>query len=336
MILSKRLSELTDDTMARSIRLLLSLIITTYFTAKFPIAYTLGLSSSQRQLIVCGRPILIVPSVREELHPTLVLLGGIAQTISSWQHHLHTLSKNRQVIVYECLGQGETLNEGTGVSGPILENVTLPFQAELLLCTLNKLVDPNSKIDIAGFSFGGRVAMAAACLKPERIRRLHLTGVAADRSDYGHMAIQAFKENIHSDPSLRSFAWSILLASYSSSYLRNLPGDMLDRFLSNICTNNSPHGLYALLQQAEINDKTNPWHVCNMAGRIGGTNIHGRLCVGDGDQMAPVDQVKLLNNVGWTDSDFDVIPNCGHAAIVEAPRAWKDSLLSFLDADREE
>lgn len=301
------------------------------------IAHSLVLPSPSQSQNVCGRRCLVVPSAREELHPTLVLLGGIAQTISSWQHQLHSLSRNRQVVVYECLGQGSTPDDGSTIPGPLFENVTLPFQAEVLLCTLDEIVDPNTEVDVAGFSFGGRVAMAAACLRPERIRRLHLTGVAADRSDYGHLAIQSFKDNIRSDPSLRSFAWSILLATYSSSYLRNLPEGMLERFLGNIATNNSPQGLCAILQQAEINDEENPWHVCSMADRIDCSKVSGKLCVGDGDRMAPPDQVKLLRNkIGWTDSEVDIIPHCGHAAILEAPRAWKNSLLSFLDADHEE
>ena len=36
----------------------------------------------------------------------LILIGGTAQTITSWEHHIGQLSRNRDVLVYECLGQG--------------------------------------------------------------------------------------------------------------------------------------------------------------------------------------------------------------------------------------
>ena len=132
--------------------------------------------------VVQGQRCLVIPSQKDNVaNPTLVLIGGMAQSLHSWDHHMMALSRNRHVVLYECPGQG-VKNENVD-----LGNVTLPFQAETLLKTL-KEVDPNP-VDLVGFSFGGRVAMAATCLQPNKIRKLHLSGVAADRSDYGHLAM---------------------------------------------------------------------------------------------------------------------------------------------------
>ncbi len=38
--------------------------------------------------------------------PPVVILGGMAQSISSWEHHLPILSKERDVFFYEYLGSG--------------------------------------------------------------------------------------------------------------------------------------------------------------------------------------------------------------------------------------
>ena len=38
--------------------------------------------------------------------PPIVILGGMAQSISSWEHHLPMLSKDRDIFVYEYLGSG--------------------------------------------------------------------------------------------------------------------------------------------------------------------------------------------------------------------------------------
>lgn len=38
--------------------------------------------------------------------PPIVILGGMAQSISSWEHHLPILSKERDVFFYEYLGSG--------------------------------------------------------------------------------------------------------------------------------------------------------------------------------------------------------------------------------------
>ena len=38
--------------------------------------------------------------------PPIIILGGMAQSISSWEHHLPILSKDRDIFLYEYLGSG--------------------------------------------------------------------------------------------------------------------------------------------------------------------------------------------------------------------------------------
>ena len=342
------------------------------------------------------RSLSITPASTEELYPPLVLLGGIAQTRSSWDHHLPSLSKHRRVVVYECLGQGDhrpsTATTPSSTSGddedkddgvvPSFFDASLPAQARTLLEILedNRRVllpvdDDDSDddddgdtvtVDVAGFSFGGRVALAAACLLREeeedeqqqqqqqqrqggrrgvRIRRLHLAGVGCGRSDAGCMALRSFPDILRGDPSLRSFAWSVLLATYAPGFLRKLPEPTLDRILGHIASTNRPNrdGLLAILEQAEVTDAADPWHVSSMADRLnvnnddadGDVSMAGKLCAGELDAMAPVSAVEELRarSTRWIRDAVDVLPGCGHAVVIEDPRAWRESLLSFLDDD---
>ena len=269
--------------------------------------------------------------------PPLVLLGGMAQSLTSHDHHLPSLSRNRDVILYECLGQGPEYD------GRDDADVTLHRQSALLWETLDELLDVGEKnyekrylVDIAGFSFGGRVAMAAATVRYDQIRKLHLSGVALDRSDRGHMAMQSFPDIIEADPSVRSFAWSILLATYSSSYLRKLSPEILQRFIQHICDNNTQSGLLGLFKQSEVTDESDPWHVKNMVDRIDPnlrSDIRMRICVGEHDEMAPVMFAAALNEklLGPNhQKQVDVLPSCGHAVTVESPRLWRESVLSLL------
>jgi pimeloyl-ACP methyl ester carboxylesterase len=242
------------------------------------------------------------------------------------------------------MGQGDHT-----ISSDAKTEVSLPAQARKLLDTLDELLITDKSetntivIDIAGFSFGGRVAMATACLCNDRgrdsngvrIRRLHLTGVGCDRSDFGHLAMQSFPDFIRSDPSLRSFAWAILLATYSSGYLRSLPATTLERFLNHIASSNDPEGLLAILDQAEVRDTADPWHVTNMAFRLSQSQLNntvGKLCVGEFDTMAPIDEVeRLCDTAEWIEKGVDVLSDCGHAVVLEKARAWRDSVLCFLD-----
>jgi pimeloyl-ACP methyl ester carboxylesterase len=245
------------------------------------------------------------------------------------------------------LGQGDHT-----ISGDANVDASLSAQSEILLETLEEVLytdknkgDPVS-VDVAGFSFGGRVAMAATCLQNDRgrdersvrIRRLHLTGVGCDRSDFGHLAMKSFPDVIRSDRSLRSFAWSILLATYSSGYLRSLPEVTLERFLTHIASTNDPEGLLAILHQAEVNNVEDPWHVTNMASRLAETTptttTFGKLCVGEFDRMAPVAEVQRLSeSANWIQNEVDVMIDCGHAVVLEKPRAWRESVLSFLNEE---
>ena len=89
------------------------------------VKHTLSMSSSS---ITCvsGRKCILLPSRSSkdnnsnEKNPPLVLLGGMAQTISSWEHHLYPLSRDRDVFMYECYGQGlgchDTIQEKVGSS----------------------------------------------------------------------------------------------------------------------------------------------------------------------------------------------------------------------------
>ena len=295
---------------------------------------------------------------QESSYPPLVLLGGMAQSLESWTPHLSALSRNRKVVVYECIGQGKSSSSSSD-SNLDLTNVTLPYQAEQLLDVIEELVEedgdnhnpaaavvPSSMVDLVGFSLGGRVGMAAACLRPERFHKLYLTGVASDRSQYGRLAIRAWKDAIESDPSLRSFAWSVLLATYNSSFLCNTN---IERYIDHICRTNTPEGLLALLQQAEVSDSNDHWHVTQMADRLAllvdddsngddkttttttrMTTIQGKLCIGEQDWMAPLESARELSlRLGWDEPT--VIPECGHAVATEAPRAWRKDVLSFLN-----
>ena len=357
------------------------------FTA-FVVPQSTALSSSppsvanSKVLYVDGSRCMIIPATLnkkdyQKLHPPIVIMGGIAQTISSWEHHIPALSRsNRHIVLYECIGQGfpsppqsdrkqsNTNNKG---EANMYENVSLEYQAELLMKTIDRLTTehsffsdgggspPNSDdvqvVDIVGFSFGARVAMATACLYPNRIRKLHLTGVATDRSDFGHLAVSSWKDCLQVATSqarnssnnndeeaaamlLKPFAWSILLATYSAEFLRK---SRVERFIQHICVTNHPPGLLALMEQAEVTDVNNPWHVRNMAKRLKDLSLssssppQGHICVGEFDQMAPVVHAQELCRILDWEDELTVVPNCAHAVGIEAPRLWRSSVLKFLD-----
>ena len=202
--------------------------------------------------------------------PPLVVLGGMAQSISNWEFHLSSLSQHRSVLMYEPIGQGPPpppppphprANNNSFPDQCYYDDVSLQRQGEDFWNVVDEAFfsprsyyyqqqsligeDAMSTIDVASFSFGGRVSLAAATLQPNRIRRLHLTGVGAERDALANVHIACWKDllandshdTIHNNISrsprdnsrLRSFAWSIILASYSEQFLASVGPDRIKR-----------------------------------------------------------------------------------------------------------
>lgn len=276
---------------------------------------TLALSEPR---YVCGQRCLFVPaSSTSPEYPPLVLVGGLGQTIGSYESHLPYLSCDRNVLVYECLGQGFPEN-----NGDVYSNVTLPFQAERLLTTVNKII--SGEFDFVGFSLGGRIGMAAATLGGD-IRRLHLTGIASQRSLQGEVALEAWR-NMIQEGNLQGFAWSALQTTYSAPFLQ-ANKHRLSAWVQHLQHSNSAAGLHSLLVQAYPTSLKDPWQVSSMATHI---PQKGRILVGECDLMI-IDPEALASVLQWESPH--VIPGCGHAVPMEQPRAWRKNVLEFLDQE---
>ena len=188
----------------------------------------------------------------------------------------------------------------------------------------------NGPVDVAGFSLGGRIALALACLEPEKIRRLHLTGVALRRSNWGILQIDAWKDllnNSHDDVDLRPFAWAALLASYSPDFLMG-QRDKLPLWINGLAQRHTVRGLRQLLDQTQ-NDQDEEWSVVAMKERLP-SSVKGHLCVGQGDQLAPISQVQALAKaLDWPEPS--IISRSAHVPPIENPRAWRRDLEAFLN-----
>ena len=306
---------------------------------------------------VGGQRVLWTPSavsnggVLDKPNPTMVILGGMAQSIASWEHHVPALSKSRSVLLYEARGQGPPvpLQQQKQSQEDLFKDVSLPAQASYLVHTLdqlNILTEQKERVDLVGFSLGGRIAMATALLYPDRVRKMYLTGVAADRSHLGHLTVASWKDHVataseSSSSSLRSFAWSVLLATYAPSTLESWQRQgKLSSILDFVSSQNTPEGLAALLDQthagSSIDSETqlnDAWSTMAMARRFVDQQIilQGHACAGNlDDNMAPAPEVETLCQVlGWKAPTL--LEGCGHAAPMEQPRLWRNHVLSFLD-----
>jgi pimeloyl-ACP methyl ester carboxylesterase len=253
--------------------------------------------------------------------------------------HVPTFSQQRDVLIYQPYGLGE-LEAGDHAlasysGGKPFSNVSLPAQAERLIQTIDYAFPDAESVDVAGFSLGGRIALCAAALHPDRISHLHLTGVSLKPSTFATVSYQAWKHMLRRS-NLQGVAWSSLLASYHPTYLATQKS-RLSSWVEHVCRHHTCQGLLALLEQTH----TDEWSVENMVRRISdseygvkATKI--RLCVGRDDRIAPLNSVlSLAKTFGMAPDDpissVSVLDNCGHAVPIEASRVWRQNILQFID-----
>jgi pimeloyl-ACP methyl ester carboxylesterase len=107
--------------------------------------------------------------------PPLVLLHGWMDVAASFQFVVDALSEKRQVLAPDWRGFGLT-------DGPRTDSYWFPDYLGDLDALLDALV-PEGKVDLAGHSMGGNVAMSYAGIRPARIRRLvNLEGFGMPRT----------------------------------------------------------------------------------------------------------------------------------------------------------
>ena len=285
-------------------------------------------------------------------HPPLVILGGMAQSIASWELHLPYFAKDRSVLIYECLGQGPYPPEeicpdlDTNYADVSLKRQGLDFWSvvnEAFFTPGSYYHDSNdgvldkAQVDVVGFSFGGRVAMAAALSQSNRIRKLHLTGMGAERDEYANVILSSWKdmlslqnENKDADSSgLRAFAWSIILATYSEHFLGSVGAARIQTWVDIVCQFNTQRGLRAILMQTHAGEE-GQWTPASMAGQMKGSIESYRLVVGSKDKMASTHQVQRLDELLGGNESYRVIENCGHAVPFEAMRLWREDVMKYL------
>jgi 3-oxoadipate enol-lactonase len=262
---------------------------------------------------------LLTKSSSPTKNPPLVLLPGMAQSIEVYEHHLRDLSKEQDVLIVEAVGLGKW--------DPLDNDVSLASQADRLIETIDRVGLSEPVVNLAGFSLGGRIALAAAGRFPDRFRKIHLTGVAKAPSEHALVSYHAWRQLLRhaidtdTDLTASGFGWSALLGTYSPGFLHQNES-RLATWVKSLSETHTAEGLLALLEQTHDPE----WSVERMTQRFTGIQP-GHLCVGQDDRFATLEQVSLLaQDLGWQHS---VLPG-GHAVPMEQPRPWRDNLLAFL------
>ena len=162
--------------------------------------------------------------------------------------HHNPLSHTGGLLHYELRGQGQTTTLP-------LTNCGLEQHVEDFQRVLSHLEDTHAdfadqgKVDLCGFSFGGRVALAIAANLPDRVRCVVATGVPADRGATGRVILRAWRSSLEAG-NLEGFLWQSLADGHSAAFLARHES-RLQGWVKSAADANECEAIAALVGQAE-------------------------------------------------------------------------------------
>ena len=112
-----------------------------------------------------GRELYVEHIAAEPQHPTLVLVNGLTHDLSSWKKLVASYKRKGDGIVrIDLYGQGKSLLH----YAPIWTTISYGSQVEDIAAVLRAL-EVYTKVDIAGLSYGGALAIAFGAAFPHKI-----------------------------------------------------------------------------------------------------------------------------------------------------------------------
>jgi len=249
-----------------------------------------------------------------------VIVGGLTQTLASWGAHARALAQNREVVVYETRGQGATELS--------LEDVSMPRHIEDF-DSLVEALELGTPVDLCGFSFGGRVALAVAATRGDLVRRLVVSAVGRDETSAGRALIRSWLSTLEAGD-IEVFSRKNAMDAFGAAYLEE-DGVDLDRLAQVAASRNRPAAVRALLRQIlSEREPGSAWAPEALAKRV---RCPVLLLGGSLDPIAPPEEIEAL--AGPLRAATYIFAGAGHTIPLEAPEEWRRQVLAFLDEDPE-
>lgn len=141
----------------------------------------------------------------EQSHlPPLVVLHGLMGSADNWRTHLKCWQASRRVIALDLRNHGRSFH---------VDDMQYTHMAEDVLSTLTSL--GMDAFDLLGHSMGGKVAMTAAIIAPDRVRRLIVADIApVHYPDNSHDDVLAAMQAVKDHPPENRRAADALMAPY--------------------------------------------------------------------------------------------------------------------------
>ncbi|MCC6802301.1 MAG: 2-succinyl-6-hydroxy-2,4-cyclohexadiene-1-carboxylate synthase [Anaerolineae bacterium] len=250
-----------------------------------------------------------------ELHGAddpLILLHGFSGSGANWSAHAEALAQQHQVVTIDLLGHGQTESPADPA------RCRVERAAEDLSAVFDALDLP--RVNLLGYSMGGRLALYTALAYPQRISRLILESASPGLRTEAERAArieqdEALARRIERD-GIAAFAdyWTNLplFSSQSPELRERLRAQRLD---------NNPTGLANSLRGMGTGAQPSLWE------RLSELSVPTLLMAGELDTRFAVinrEMQALLPRASLV-----VVPDAGHTVHAEQPERWRAEVLRF-------
>ena len=261
--------------------------------------------------------------------PPIVMLGGMAQTIEGLQHHFQDFSRERDLLVYEYLGQGLGATDDKDKTD--YSNVSMELHSHDFKQISNTIFPDCEQMDVVAFSLGARIIVSTIATYPHIIRKAHLTGIADKRDEFGKIILASWRDLLrptiddYDCQDIRPFAWSIIFATYSNNFISTMGVDKISTWIDFICKTNTRSGLYSLLTKCDSDPIEYAASIRSQSQTI------GQIAIGRHDKIAPYTGAQKLNDaLGWI-NPVKMYDQSGHAVLNESStQEWRNDVIQFL------
>jgi pimeloyl-ACP methyl ester carboxylesterase len=155
--------------------------------------------------------------------PNVLLIGGLGDTVESWQFQLDGLADRYRLTAFDNRGAGRTAMP----DGP----VTVAAMADDAAAVLRALEIPSAHV--AGFSGGSMIAQELALRHPELVRSLVLQSTWSGLDRYAQTQLEFWRWLIEAAPSERAFMeWFYLWIYTARAHNDGTVGQIIEEVLA--------------------------------------------------------------------------------------------------------
>ncbi|MEH7492322.1 2-succinyl-6-hydroxy-2,4-cyclohexadiene-1-carboxylate synthase [Neobacillus niacini] len=246
----------------------------------------------------------------------LLLLHGFTGDSSTWTPFCPVWGTHSKLIIPDIIGHGGTDSPGD------INYYQMESAAEDLILLLDLL--GIEKIDLLGYSMGGRLALTLAILYPERVRKLILESASPGLKTNEERVLRRMKDeelaNFINDQGIVSFVdyWeAIPLFSTMSSLPNSIKESIREQRLSN-----NAKGLANSLLGMGTGSQASWWSKLDLV------SCEVLLLTGEKDEKFCKIAEKMLEDM--RKASWIAINDCGHAIHVEQKEKFGTIVSDFL------